>query len=90
MFIGLIENKWFKNRKGVARRMPRNNDQEFIDPDILDPDVKEEEQRVANLGPQELEIRTYLLNKIYRDRKITSMLLETYHLELVLVSDSHF
>ena len=78
ILILFIENKWFINRHGVARKLNQNNqevnqdfDDESNDVDILDSDVKEEEQRVANLSPDELEIRTYLLNKIYKDRRIT-------------------
>jgi len=71
--IILIENKFYVNRVGRAVRMEEenvyqaNNLEENVNLD--DPDVKEEEQRVANLTPNDLEIRTYLLNKVYNGKE---------------------
>jgi ATP-binding cassette subfamily A (ABC1) protein 3 len=70
IMILLIENKFFINKTG---RVVRNNEYQAVDdvelqgPYIQDIDVKEEEDRVANLSPQELEVRAYLLNKIYKE-----------------------
>jgi len=75
--ILLIENKFFKNRRGEAVRMAGGFDhvdahapeQSLHGSMILDPDVQEEEERVARMGPDELEVRANLLNKIYHSNK---------------------
>jgi hypothetical protein len=70
LMIILIENRFFRNRLGRAQRMlgyQNLDDTENQGAFIQDQDVKEEEDRVANLSPQELEVRTYLLNKIYKE-----------------------
>ena len=76
LLIFLIENKFFINKRGHAVRMQHqlNNgivyDEESKQQDILDPDVQEEERRVMALDPSQLEVRTCLLNKVYKDRSI--------------------
>lgn len=78
ILIMLIENKFFVNRRGVVVR--HGNYEEVKDDmelygangrDILDFDVQEEENRVANTSPDKLEVRAFMLNKFYKDRKIT-------------------
>lgn len=77
--VVLIENKFFINRRGNAVRMAggyqalngMDEENRGDNLNILDQDVKEEETRVSSLVPQELEVRTYLLNKVYKDRNIT-------------------
>mmetsp|Transcript_19094 Transcript_19094/g.21991 ORF Transcript_19094/g.21991 Transcript_19094/m.21991 type:complete len:511 (-) Transcript_19094:36-1568(-) len=76
--IFLIENKFFVNSRGRAVRMNhnqynmvRNYDEENKEEYVLDQDVHEEENRVGALRPNQLEVRAYLLNKVYKDRNLT-------------------
>mmetsp|Transcript_20203 Transcript_20203/g.22546 ORF Transcript_20203/g.22546 Transcript_20203/m.22546 type:complete len:115 (-) Transcript_20203:355-699(-) len=70
--IILIENKFYINKVGRAIRMTAYNQfqgdnvNEINMAELQDPDVLEEEQRVATTTPQDQEIRTYLLNKVYK------------------------
>ena len=70
--IFLIENKCFINKTGTAVRMggyhqlPSENIPGINMEELEDPDVQQEEERVASLTPNDLEIRTFLLNKIYK------------------------
>lgn len=73
ILIALIENKFFINRRGIAVR--HNNYEQLQDSEahprpVLDSDVQDEENRIAASQPRELEVRTFLLNKVYHDRSI--------------------
>jgi ATP-binding cassette subfamily A (ABC1) protein 3 len=74
IMVLLIENRFYVNRIGRAIRMmnyeqvPGMDMENPVNP-AVDQDVQEEENRVASLSPEELEVRTYLLNKVYHEGK---------------------
>ena len=76
VMILLIENKFYINKVGRAIRMSteylqiQGNDIESVK-DVPDQDVVQEEQRVSETTSKDLEVRTYLLNKIYKTGKTT-------------------